>query len=220
MTETSVIDLRDKANPPPDDPDKAPFGFRWDAKKEEWVAKRSAGGRKPGLSWFGKDDAVEDRVEEVLEERGFSDPAPAWHTTRTKTPKRSPPKVNARIKNDMSAAVGMIIMVAGPGIMSKDPYCGGAFLDNAQQITDAVIPLMCRSHTVVAFFSDTSDNGWFLWFKLAIALAPVGAAIGRHHILNTVEIQTDPETGDLYAVPRDMADYSTDLEPEDANAAG
>ena len=99
--------------------------------------------------------------------------------------------------------------------MAKDPYCGTAFLDNSQKITDAVIPLLCRSHTVVAFFSDSSENGWLLWFNLAIALSPVAVAVGKHHIIKSVEIAQDAETGDLFVVPRDLADFSTEtLEDE------
>jgi hypothetical protein len=214
VADASVIDLRDKANPPPDDPEKAPYGYRWDTRKREWAIKRSAGGRKSGAGWFGKDnaDAVEERVEEVLEERGFSDPAPAWANKpapKAKTTRTAAPKVTAKVKGDMSAAVGMMMMVTGPAIMAKDPYCGGVFLDNSQKITDAVIPLLCRSHTVVAFFSDSTENGWLLWFNLALALSPVAMAIGKHHIIRSVEIKQDTETGDLFVVPRDMEDYGT-----------
>lgn len=109
----------------------------------------------------------------------------------------------------MSAAVGMFVMTAGPTFMARDPYCGSAFLESSQKITDAVIPLLCRSHTVVAFFSDSTENGWMLWFNLALALAPVGQAVAQHHVLKTVEIRQDPQTGDLFAGPRDLADFST-----------
>lgn len=225
MAEASVIDLRDRTNPPPDDPEIAPYGYRWDTKSREWKAKRSAGGRKPGAGWFGKDNApdpeVEDKVQEVLEDRGFSDPAPAWQSkTAPRAPRSKPsaPKVTAKVKGDMSAAVGMMMMVTGPALMAKDPYCGGAFLDNSQKITDAVIPLLCRSHTVVAFFSDSSENGWLLWFNLAIALSPVAMAIGKHHIIKSVEIRQDDETGDLFVVPRDLTEFSTEEDLEEASA--
>src|SRR5271154_2672234 len=129
MPDASVIDLRDRTNPPPDDPVAAPYGFRWDTKKKEWAAKRSAGGRKSGAGWFGKnagpEPEVEEKVQEVLEDRGFSDPAPAWQNKPAAKRKVKPaaPKVNAKIKGDMSAAVGMMMMVTGPALMAKDPYC-------------------------------------------------------------------------------------------------
>ncbi len=208
-----VIDLRDRKNPPADDPVNAPYGYRWDTGKREWVIKRSAGGRKPGTAWFGNgndDQAAEEKAAQMLEDRGFSDPSPAWMGKPAPKPRRKPPlKASRKVQDDMSAAVGMVIMLAGPALMSKDPYCAGAVLENAQKITDAVIPLMCRSHTVVAFFSDSTENGWLLWFNLAIALSPVAVAVGRHHILRTVEIQQD-ENGDIFAVPRDLSEYAAD----------
>ena len=227
MADASVIDLRDRTNPPADDPVNAPYGYRWDTRKKEWMVKRSAGGRKSGAAWFGLGDGgeeakVEEKVQEVLEDRGFSDPAPAYASKpapKTRKPRPSAPKVNAKVKGDMSAAVGMMMMVTGPALMAKDPYCGGAFLENSQKITDAVIPLLCRSHTVVAFFSDSSENGWLLWFNLAIALSPVAVAVGKHHILKTVEIRQDNETGDLFVVPRDLSEFSTeDMEGESVTA--
>jgi hypothetical protein len=155
---------------------------------------------------------VEEQVNEVLEERGFQDPGPAYASKpapKASKTKPAPPKVTAKVKADMSAAVGMFVMVAGPGLMARDPYCGTAFLDSSQKITDAVIPLLCRSHTAVAFFSDSSENGWLLWFQLAAALAPLGQAVAQHHILKTVEIRKDPKTGELFAGPRDMSEFST-----------
>ena len=71
------------------------------------------------------------------------------------------------------------------------------------------MPLLCRSERVVSFFTEDASD-WMLWFKLAIALAPVAAAVGRHHVLKTVEIQQDKETGDLYAVSTAPADLETE----------
>jgi hypothetical protein len=208
MAEATVIDLRDRSNPPVDDPIKAPYGYRWDTRGKEWVVKRSAGGRKSGSAWFGKSEpSPEPEVEEQVQYvRG--DPEPAWMNKPAPKVVKRAVKVNKQIKDDMSAAVGMMMMVTGPAIMAKDPYCGTAFLENSQKITDAAIPLLCRSQTVVAFFSDTSENGWLLWFQLAIALSPVVVAVGKHHIIKSVEIQQDEESGELFAVPRDLSEYA------------
>lgn len=215
MQEAAIIDLRDRKNPPPDDPDKAPFGYRWDTKNKEWVVKRSAGGRKSGAAWFGKllADPEPDPVMQPFEKQfKDSDPEPAHMKASTpKAPRRSP-RVTKAVKDDMSAAVAMIGMLTGPALMSKDPYCGGVLMENMQKITDALVPILCRSNTVVAFFSDTSENGWMLWFQLAIAFAPVAVAIGRHHIVKTIELQQDEATGDIFAVPRDMSQYTTEEE--------
>jgi hypothetical protein len=219
VTDDLVIDLRDKDNPPPDDPEKAPNGWVWDRNNRRgggWqprMRNRRGSGSLFGVKKDTPDPDVENKVQEVLEERGFQDPGPAYASVpprKTRKTRLSAPKVTAKVKGDMSAAVGMFVMAAGPAVMSRDPYCGSALLDNSQKITEAVIPLLCRSHTVVAFFSDSSENGWLLWFNLAIALAPVGQAVAQHHILRTVEIREDPETGDLYAGPRDLGEFPVD----------
>lgn len=225
MTESSVIaggavviDLRDRKNPPADDPVNAPYGYRWDTRRREWTVKRSAGGRKSGAAWFGqKSDEIEDRVAEVLEERGFTDPEPAHMSTPArKAPKsQSPPvRVSAKVKGDITGAVGLIGAFVLPPAAARDPYCGGALADNFEKIADALVPLLCKSETVVGFFSDTG-NDWMLWVKLAMAMTPVVMAVGQHHILKTVEIRQDRETGDLFAVPKDMSEYVTEPEVPD-----
>ena len=209
MADAPVIDLRDKSTPPPDDPAVAPFGWRWDTKGKEWKVKRSAGGRKAGSAWFGKKDFPADRPESNPDMADFEralgeDPEPAY-ASGPKVPK-SRPKVSAKTKGEITGAVGMIGMLIGPPLMGMDPYCGGALMENWGKIAEAVVPLLCQSATVVSFFTDQASD-WMLWFKLAIALAPVAAAVGRHHILKTVELQKDEATGDVYVVPRDLSEY-------------
>lgn len=224
MADTAVIDLRDRKNPPPDDPVSAPFGYRWDTKKREWVVKRSAGGRKPGDAWLGKaksflaDEPEEEPAGSADYFRGarYEDPEPAHMTHAPKVPKQ-PVRITKKTKDDIAASCGMVGMIVLPMVNSRDPYCGGALTENFAAITDALVPILCRSQTVVNFFSaDTSD--WMLWFKLAMAMAPVAAAVGRHHVLKSVKIEEDKETGELYVVPSDFTGYSTE-EPVNAASA-
>ena len=208
MSEASVIDLSDKLNPPPDDEEKAPHGWRWDGK--EWSPrKRSPGaGRKSGSSWWAGDDKPD--PEPVLIQEEGKDPPPA-HMAAKKLPK-TPPRVSKKTKDEITGAVGMIGVFILPPIVARDPFCGEALTGQFPQIADAVVPLLCKSHTVVGYFSDTSTD-WMLWVKLAMAFAPVGVAVSQHHILKTVEIQQDTETGDMYAVKKDFSEYEV---PADA----
>lgn len=226
MAESSVIDLRDRTNPPPDDPVQAPYGYRWDTKKREWAVKRSAGGRKAGSAWFGKkeepaSDGSADYMADFEEDikKTYQDPEPSYIKNAPKPPraKKAPPKVTKAVKDDMTASVGLVGMLILPPIVAKDPYCGEALTENFQGIADALVPLLCKSATVVGFFTD-SGSDWMLWFKLAMALAPVGMAVGRHHIVKTVEIQQDKETGDMYVVARDFSEYATDEEEAEVPA--
>jgi hypothetical protein len=225
MTETAVIDLRDRANPPPDDPENAPFGFRWDTRKKEWVVKRSAGGRKSGAGWLGRKaepaepDGAEPDDEGGQQARRFQgqDPEPAHMTHAVKVP-RAAVKVPKKVKDDMAGAIGMIGMVLLPVVQSRDPYCGQALTEQYEPIANALIPLLCKSQTVVSFFGGDSD--WMLWVQLVTACAPVFMAVTKHHVIRSVSIEQDPETGDLYAVPRDFSAFSTDAETDDAPDEG
>lgn len=230
MAESAVIDLRDRKNPPPDDAVNAPYGFRWDTRKKEWVTKRSAGGRKSGAAWFGlgKEEPESTPGEEPVIShdpvdgdyfRGarYEDPEPAHMRSRPPRAPKAPVKITKKAKDDIAASCGMVGMIVLPVVNSRDPYCGGVLTDNFAQITDALVPILCRSQAVVNFFSsDTSD--WMLWFKLAMALSPVAVAVGRHHLIRNITIQEDPDTGDLYAVPSDMSMYSTDASDDEDDA--
>ena len=212
MSESSVIDLRDRANPPPDDAVNAPYGYRWNTKDKQWDVKRSAGGRKSGAAWFGE-KAKEFFTEPDPEMKQFEqqfDPEPAHMKPAAARRRKAPPRVTAKVKDDLTASVGLVGMLVLPPLVAKDPYCGGALADNFQSIADAVVPLLCKSSTVVGFFTDTGSD-FMLWFKLGMALTPVAMAVGRHHLLKSVEIQQD-EQGELYVVSRDMSEYSTEEE--------
>lgn len=207
MAESSVIDLRDRSNPPPDDPVNAPYGYRWDTRKKEWSVKRSAGGRKAGAAWFGKDNKPEPELaaEEMLPPDG--DPEPSYMSkTPPKTPRKTPPKASKQVKDDLTGAIGMVGMVVLPALSSRDPYCGQILTQQYPAIADALVPLLCKSTTVIAFFS--GDHGdWMLWIQLLTACMPVVMAVGKHHLIKSVEVQEDEE-GNLFAVQRDLSEYA------------
>ena len=205
MADAPVIDLRDKSTPPPDDPERAPFGWRWDTRSKEWKVKRSAGGRKSGAAWLGKKEEPGPDMAEFERALGDEDPAPAYAGGDGPKVSKSRPKVTAKTKGEITGAVGMVGMLIGPPLMGVDPYCGTALMENFDKIAAAVVPLLCQSATVVSFFTDQASD-WMLWFKLAIALAPVAVAVGRHHILKTVELVQDDE-GNVMAVDRDLSAY-------------
>ena len=158
-------------------------------------------------------DSIPEEMAPFEEQFDYTDPDPAHLKASAPRVKRAPPKVTKAVKDDIAASCGMVGMLLLPPIAARDPYCGGALTDNFQAITDAVVPLLCRSATVVGFFTDTTGD-FMLWFKLAMALAPVGLAVGEHHVLKTVEIQQDKETGEVFAVKRDMSAYTTTPDPE------
>jgi hypothetical protein len=217
------LDLTDKANPPADDLVKAPHGWMWDRPAKRWRPRKKV----PTGGWMGRRaepkpaDKVGAHAEPPLDMGPFErdvagdDPPPAYATSRPpKLPKAAPPRVTAKTKGDMTAAVGLVGMLVLPPIVRADPFCGQALTDNFQGIADAVVPLLCRSAKVVEFFTEEASD-WMLWFKLAVALAPVVVAFGQHHVLKTVKVVQDTDddgkpTGDLYAVSTRPADLDTE----------
>lgn len=207
---TAVIDLTDKDNPPPDDPEAAPNGWVWDKNGRRgggWkprLRKRFGHSTPPPPTLTSDDDISDDEFSQA------EDPPPSWADgTPAKTPP-PPAKVTAAVRKELSAAVGMVGMVILPPLVAADPYCGGALRDNFQGIANAVVPLLCQSPRVVAFFTDTASD-WMLWWKLAVAMAPVAAAVGRHHVLKTVEVvDVVDDAGNVTGqavVERDLSEY-------------
>ena len=214
------LDLTDKKNPPPDDAVKAPHGWMWDRPRKTWRPRKAPakGGwaRTRSSESSGKvADSFKAAPDMGPFERDIAgdDPAPSYANRPAPKIPKTPPKVSAATKNDIAASCGMVGMLVLPPIVARDPFCGGALTENFQAITDALVPLLCRSATVVGFFTDTAGD-FMLWFKLAMALAPVAMAVGQHHVLKTVEIQQDTETGEVFAVKRDMSGYTTTPDPE------
>ena len=211
------LDLTDKKNPPPDDAVKAPHGWMWDRPGKAWRPRKAAakGGWARTRTQQPAPSAPDGANDMGPFERDIAgdDPAPSYASRPAPKIPKTPPKVTAATKNDIAASCGMVGMLVLPPIVARDPFCGGALTENFQAITDALVPLLCRSATVVGFFTDTAGD-FMLWFKLAMALAPVAMAVGQHQVLKTVEIQEDTETGEVFAVKRDMSGYTTTPDPE------
>lgn len=206
------LDLTDKANPPPDDPVKAPHGWMWDRSAKKYRPRKSAarGGwtsRRAEAPQRHDDDDID--MGPFERDVAGDDPPPAYANVRPQKIRKTPPRVTAKTKADLTASVGLVGMLVLPPIVAKDPYCGGVLTENFQKIAEALVPLLCRSERVVSFFTEEASD-WMLWFKLAMALTPVAVAVGRHHILKTHEIQEDKETGDLYVVSTAPADLDTE----------
>lgn len=211
------LDLTDKTSPPPDDPVKAPHGWMWDRSGKKWRPRKSV-----ARGGWGAHRAEPVSRETEIDMGPFErdvlgdDPPPSYASRPAPKVRKTPPKVTAKTKGDMTAAVAMVGMIVLPPIAAKDPYCGGALTENFQAIADALVPLLCRSQTVVSFFTEEASD-WMLWWKLAMALAPVAVAVGRHHLLKDVEIveRLDDDgkpTGDLYAVSTVPAGATLDEE--------
>jgi hypothetical protein len=212
--------LDDRHNKPEADPVNAPHGWAWDRPEARWrpakkrgnYARKSAGdipsdGLVPSARLGGPDQPREPQRSDGNEnvDRGTShDPDPGWFGSdddKPRTRKQTIRDVPQSVQNDIAGFAGLVGAPVLALLQQADPYCGGALAANYEPIIDAVLPLLCRSEKIVAYFTgDKSD--WMLWGKLAMALAPVGKAVLDHHVLRRVDVVRNPDTGQVQVVPR------------------
>jgi hypothetical protein len=103
-----------------------------------------------------------------------------------------PPRVTAGIRTDIRAKVELILMAPGAVWAARDPICGGTFIEQIPDTSDAFTDIICDSPDLVAFF--TGPGGAFMrWLKLGAALMPVGQAVMAHHVYHTVELAEGPD---------------------------
>ena len=205
-TVVSGATFDDPQREPPADPGIAPRGWTWARTQRAWRPRKSAG-RPPKNPGDSEPKPPAGKVANPFapgEPESDRDPDPSWVTGETRPPEQMQlpfAQVPKQVKDDIAGFAGLIGTPILALIQSVDPYCGGALMQCFEPAVDAALPLLCRSERIVRYFSeDTSD--WLLWGKLAIALAPVGRAVLAHHVLRTVEVTRNPETGQATVGPR------------------
>lgn len=106
-------------------------------------------------------------------------------TPRAKKTPAAPVKVTAAKKREIKDFLVLMITMPAATVSMKDPHCGGAFVDNAEAIADALVPLICRNPAMLAWF--TSGTGMFDYFVLLQALQPVATTIWQHHVTKSID---------------------------------
>ena len=101
-------------------------------------------------------------------------------------PARQPRKVTLgkKQKEDIEGQVGLVLTFASMLWAAADPICAGAVAENADQICEKMIPIICKSPRVVQFM--LSNGGLLDWLGLAIALKPVVQTALQHHIFHSI----------------------------------
>jgi len=113
------------------------------------------------------------------EEPLAEDPKPA----RKRGPMRVPGssvKASAAEKRQVKDALSLLIKAPAAMVSMRDPVCGGAASQQADDIIKALVPIVCRNATWLGWF--TASNAPFLdILALITALWPVGATVYGHH---------------------------------------
>lgn len=190
-------------------PEGVPLDWVWDRKTRRWREPKRPG-PKPGGADGGADP-------DGAEGDGAEPGGAGWQADRDPGAAhlsgdggdvggRPRPEVTDEVKDDVAGLLALLAVPVGALAERKDPYCGGVLADRLPKIVDAAVPLVCRSERVVRWM--TADTGGLMdWIGLARALAPVGAAVVKHHVVKTVEVAEDPETGKPVVVEVDLSAY-------------
>lgn len=136
-------------------------------------------------------------LDDVLE----PDPTPR---RREKSAKARPPvtRVTAPQKRAIRDQLVFMLTMPAAGLAMRDEHCGGALLAQAEPIADALVPIICRNASMLAWFLGDAAP-WMDWLALAMALQPVGASFWAHHIAKTVdeEENEDGSQADQFRAP-------------------
>lgn len=145
-------------------------------------------------------------------QRAGRDPEPRHLVTgrarRTRQPRpkpdRPPPvKVTKAVEADITGKLAFWLSIPAEPWLRIDPYCGGAYAGQVNEIALKMAPLVCQSPDLVRWFSKSTT--FILWTELGIAVRPVVEAIIAHHV--TRRIVLDQE-GEAVEVPGGGVDFS------------
>ena len=113
-------------------------------------------------------------------------------------------RVTATVRRDIEAKLGLMLMVPGRIWASRDPLCGGAFIESEPEIRAAAVELICQSADLIAFF-EGAGGGFMLWLNLMVACQPVLMTVWAHHIAHSLKLRED---GAVMANAPDMTQYA------------
>lgn len=103
-------------------------------------------------------------------------------------------RITKKMKDDIQGQLSLLMGMTTMAWAMRDPICAMAVNDNMEQITEKMVPIICRSPKVVKWM--TKGTGLMDWIALGMALQPVAKVVLAHHVFHSIgtEIQTfDPQ---------------------------
>jgi hypothetical protein len=115
------------------------------------------------------------------------DPKPSREARgRKMRPSTTPAKkATAQEKRQIRDALSMMMLTLGGGMAFRDPVCGGAITEHADNIAEKAVPLIARNPAWVEWFC--GSTGFLDILGLLIALRPVGATVWSHHVSHSTD---------------------------------
>lgn len=172
-----------------DDGDSEEDGPDWDSAAAELVADPG----EPEPPPAAREQPVAS-LDEARERIGSRNRQPAWareggKRTRARPAAEPKTKVTTAVRADVEAKLALVLGVVGMPWKAADPYCGGQWCDDVENMAKAWAPLLCQSAEVVRFFTRTST--FMLWVAALASMQNVASCVFSHHIAQTVEVRDD-----------------------------
>ena len=94
---------------------------------------------------------------------------------------RAKVRVTALTRRDVEAKIRFVLHPAGQVWSARDPVCGGTFAVQEPEVSSALAEIVCDSPDLLAWFTGPA-GGFMKYFRLVMALQPVGLAVWAHHV--------------------------------------
>lgn len=108
-----------------------------------------------------------------------------WRKSGTRAKKGPQQKVTAGVRGDIEAKIGFGLTVPAHMWQARDPWCGGAFVQQLPAIAASLTSWVCRSAALVEWFTSPAGSGFVLLLDSAAAFGPVVSAVMAHHVYHT-----------------------------------
>jgi hypothetical protein len=133
-----------------------------------------------------------------------------------KPAEQAPVKVTRAVRDDITGKLAFWLSIPAEPWMRVDPYCGGAYADQIDQIALKAAPLICQSPDLVRWFSKSST--FIMWTELGIACRPVVEAVIAHHVTKRIALDSEGNAHEQQGGGIDFSAYSSSRQPSAAAA--
>lgn len=134
---------------------------------------------------------VPDDLSGLDDEGDLLPPDPPAARRTVKAPRKTAPKPTKAVQNQVADALTMMITLPAGILAFRDPICGGAILDQADDVVAKLVPIVCRNPAMLRWF--TEGAGYMDFFALAAAVAPIAKTIWAHHVSHTLSLEEEEE---------------------------
>ena len=120
------------------------------------------------------------------------DPPAARRTA--KASRKPAAKPTRAVQNQVADALTMMITRPAGVLAFRDPICGSAILDQADEVVAKLVPIVCRNPAMLRWF--TEGAGYMDFMALAAAVFPIARTIWAHHVTHSIGMEEDQDDGE------------------------